>query len=321
MSCKTSSRTSAPTFTNKRQPKPVRDRDRGSAGAEGQHAMMFRSIDAAGNMEAEQTLQFKLDLTAPHFQDSLSGTPGNGGWYRSSVSVTVQATDGLSGVATLEYREGSSSWTAYAGDHVTFVVAPDGSHTIDFRATDAAGNPEEVQTLEFKIDATPPAIAISEPGGGPALHSSSVLLRWSATDSGSGVSGCSVAIDGGIPVPSSAPGSHAIENVQDGTHAGTVTCLDVAGNSRTSTVEFTVDTSFIGTLSGIVGSGPWFFILIALLVIAFAVLAFVVARRRRKDNSDSSKEPPPPPAAEPGEPAVDEFAPITFGEPPPPPSE
>ncbi len=46
--------------------------------------------------------------------------------------------------------------------HSTFAVADDGSHTVAYRAFDVAGNPTAEKTVTFKIDQTPPELAVFE---------------------------------------------------------------------------------------------------------------------------------------------------------------
>ena len=149
-----------------------------------------------------------------------------------------------------------------------------------------------------------PEIAIAGPPSGGTVRTTSVELMWSASDSGSGVSSCSVAIDGGSSVQIDTGGAHTFPNVADGSHSATVTCGDVAGNSRTSKVDFSVDTS----ARGILGTGLWLFLFIALIVSAFFVILVVLARRRKKD--ETIVGPPPAPAT-----------PVSRSLPPPPPVE
>jgi len=69
--------------------------------------------------------------------------------YRTPVTVTLQGADDRPGDLVLEYRLDGRDWTAYTGP---VDVRPDGDHTIEYRATDAAGNQSEVGSKSFRID-------------------------------------------------------------------------------------------------------------------------------------------------------------------------
>jgi hypothetical protein len=49
----------------------------------------------------------------------------------------------------LEYRLDGGAWTAYNGP---VAVSPDGAHTVEYRAKDAAGNVSAVKSVSFRID-------------------------------------------------------------------------------------------------------------------------------------------------------------------------
>ncbi|HEY8338610.1 MAG TPA: hypothetical protein VIK95_02010, partial [Egibacteraceae bacterium] len=71
------------------------------------------------------------------------------------VTVTLSADDGDgSGVDSIEWREaGASEWQTYTGP-LTFDEP--GDHTIEYRATDNAGNVSDVGTVEFTVAEPPP---------------------------------------------------------------------------------------------------------------------------------------------------------------------
>ena len=80
-------------------------------------------------------VSLKRDATAPAVSHSLS-PPAVGGFYHDPT-VTISAADSTSGLASTEYRLDGGPWTAYSAP---FTVTGDGSHTVDYRATDNAGN-------------------------------------------------------------------------------------------------------------------------------------------------------------------------------------
>jgi hypothetical protein len=71
---------------------------------EGFTTIQYRSQDTAGNLEASASHDLKLDMTVPQADLEYSGEPGNNGWYRSAVTVAINAQDEVSGLAKIEYR-------------------------------------------------------------------------------------------------------------------------------------------------------------------------------------------------------------------------
>ncbi|MGO2541623.1 MAG: NPCBM/NEW2 domain-containing protein [Specibacter sp.] len=95
---------------------------------EGVNSFKYRSSDAAGNMEkAQETADFKVDTEVP----VLTGTVDAG-----ARTVTVDASDSGSGIATVEYStDGGSTWQAY----LEAVKAGDDGVSVAYRAADNAG--------------------------------------------------------------------------------------------------------------------------------------------------------------------------------------
>ncbi|WP_185966930.1 hypothetical protein, partial [Clostridium sp. HBUAS56017] len=65
---------------------------------EGTHKISFYSVDAAGNTETANTTYVKIDKSAPV---TTSNAPTN--WSKDDVTVSLTATDTLSGVAKTCY--------------------------------------------------------------------------------------------------------------------------------------------------------------------------------------------------------------------------
>lgn len=129
-----------------------------SVSAEGANqALTAQAEDRAGNRSAK-TVVINLDKSPPTTTASLSGIAGRSGWYRSDVTVTLAATDNLSGVAGTEYSlDGGATWRPYTAP---FAVAQEGKHTIRFRSADAAGNAEAAKSVEVWIDKTAPGFLL-----------------------------------------------------------------------------------------------------------------------------------------------------------------
>ena len=108
------------------------------------------------------------DLAPPETTAAPTGALGAHGWYRSSVSVTLSATDEGSGVKeTLYSLDSGASWNLYNSPF----ILDEGITTIQYYSTDSAGNVETVQSLTIKIDTTAPeaVLAFSPTTGDIAL--------------------------------------------------------------------------------------------------------------------------------------------------------
>ncbi|RIJ76506.1 hypothetical protein D1871_11575 [Nakamurella silvestris] len=154
---------------------------------------------------------------------------GANGWFTGATTVTLSATDD-SGVAGIEYRTDGSTWTTYS----TPVSAPEGVTTVNYRATDTAGN-VSTGTLTVSKDSVAPVstIAFDDVNGttfGP------VPVGLTATDATSGVGSISYRIDGGPWT--GYQGTFSVSG--GGTHQVSYRATDLAGNveaARTAEVR------------------------------------------------------------------------------------
>ncbi len=131
---------------------------------EGRHNLTYYSVDNAGNREANNTAAVNIDVTAPVTNATINGTLGKRGWYRGTVTVTLNATDALSGVDEIAYAvDDGSDWETYDGG---ITISGTGNHTLQFRATDVAGNQETTRNISIKIDSTDPSATLDTPQPG-----------------------------------------------------------------------------------------------------------------------------------------------------------
>ncbi len=122
----------------------------------------FYSVDAAGNVGLTGSYTApaaRLDTVAPTTTATLSGTAGTNGWYTSSVSVTLAATDpapNASGIERVEYStDGGTTWLTYS---TPVPLSAQGTHTVRYRAVDEEGNTETTRALTLTIDSVPPPV-------------------------------------------------------------------------------------------------------------------------------------------------------------------
>jgi subtilase family serine protease len=159
---------------------------------EGEHAVEWRSLDWAGNLEELSSKVLRVDNIPPATTLSI-GDPRylvGGNFVASSTPLTLLAVDGgvtPVGLDYTEYRLDGGNWKTYSS---SFPLAGEGTHTLEYRSRDLLGNSEAVQSIQMVVDDTPPATAISigEPKylTGGSFIKSSTLLTLSAVDDGVG---------------------------------------------------------------------------------------------------------------------------------------
>ncbi|MBN1280120.1 MAG: hypothetical protein JXA00_00555 [Candidatus Thermoplasmatota archaeon] len=129
-----------------------------------------------------------VDTTPPETTCTLDGTM-QGGVYISDVTVTLSATDDLSGVDYTMYKVDSGTYAEYTAP---FIVSEDGDHTVYFYSVDNAGNIEDEKTCEFTIQ-KPSNLIITITGG----LGVSATIKNNGTEDLTGVA-WSIDLEGGL---------------------------------------------------------------------------------------------------------------------------
>jgi flagellar hook assembly protein FlgD len=206
---------------------------------DGSYTWTVKGKDAWGNGTVSRSGSFVVDSTAPASKVASEATAGNDGWLVSPATLTVTASDKLSGVAYVLWRVDGGSSLRYS-DPVSY--AGNGTHTFEYRAVDNAGIKEAWRSTTLRIDTKPPAISLPASGKAgdlPDTWRSAVTIEPSVSDPTSGVAAKNVRIDGGDAEPLES----AITVKGDGDHAVVVKARDKAGNVRTTTLAFRIDTT------------------------------------------------------------------------------
>ncbi|MFI1953972.1 OmpL47-type beta-barrel domain-containing protein [Streptomyces xinghaiensis] len=122
--------------------------------AVGEHRLVYRAVDRAGNVSAEKAVEFTVvappeeDTTAPETSAEVSGERDAEGAYLGSATVTITATDAESGVERVQYSLNGGPYLAYTAP---VTVARAGPHLLRHRATDKAGNTSAAKTVDFTV--------------------------------------------------------------------------------------------------------------------------------------------------------------------------
>jgi hypothetical protein len=150
----------------------------------------YRAFDNAGNAEPVNTTLINIDTVAPTSSIRCTGAVCSTSYYTSAVTIHLSATDtGGSGVDTIRYTTDGSTPTATNGTTFTADFALSATTTVTYRAFDAAGNAEAVNTTTVRVDTTPPSTAIKCNGAacGNTYYAANPSVSLTATDADSGV--------------------------------------------------------------------------------------------------------------------------------------
>ncbi|MBP2001559.1 DNA/RNA endonuclease YhcR with UshA esterase domain [Paenibacillus shirakamiensis] len=166
------------------------------------------------------------DTAAPVTTVTSDGQTGAGVYNRGPVSITFAATDEGSGVARTEYRVNGGAWTEASG---ALTLRAEGTHIVDYRSIDQAGNIEATQTLTVGIDTEGPQVALT--GSATFYQTDAALPAVSIKDIGSGAKQVSYTFDGKkiTSLTDITPYKVAL-----GSHTLAVTAVDGVGNSTTN---------------------------------------------------------------------------------------
>ncbi len=101
------------------------------------------------------------DITQPASVIAISGSSLGGDRYQTSATISLTATDDNAGVLKTEYSlNNGNTWNTYSN---SFIITTLGSNTIQYRATDRAGNVGTVKSKTIEIVAAPNAVIFISP--------------------------------------------------------------------------------------------------------------------------------------------------------------
>lgn len=221
-----------------------------SVPGEGRHNISYYSVDSAGNSGVTEEQVINIDWTSP-----LTVDDADGAWHNSNVTVTLTASDNVSGLNSTYYRimSGSMTWfekllywlassLGLAGESSrgeTIDITDEGIFNIYYYSTDNAGNTEpEKMSGQVKLDRTLPVITVDVPQNRIYLHSDIITPAFSVQDTLSGIRSVNATLDGSRTISS----GHGLDMLElgFGEHSFYIDALDNAGNANSRTVTFGV---------------------------------------------------------------------------------
>ncbi len=214
---------------------------------DGEHAVLYRSTDASGNIEAAKNVTVRIDTTPPRGAFVLDGGDAatTSGTVTSGSSVT-EAHGPLEMRFSADGRTSWSAWEACAAAKTIALPAGLGTKTVFAQYRDAAGNLLELSDaieLVAPPDVVPPLITaggVTEGG----WYRAGLQVALKASDDDSDIASITYTLDG---VETTVPGSLATVTVPaspNARHTLTFRATDAAANScADQTLTFTNDTS------------------------------------------------------------------------------
>ena len=202
--------------------------------ADGSHTVTVVDTDLAGN-SASASLTFTLD-TAPPVAPGVALVTDSG--VITNDNITNVGTLNVTGVdpgATVEYSiDGGANWA-------TGFAAVEGSNTVEVRQTDVAGNISNINSLTFELDktiATPIVGLTTDSSDGLAGHNIDKISNLADLT----ISAAVEPVTREFSVDGSLWNTTYTQPVLDGIHNISVRDTDIAGNTATGNLTFTLDT-------------------------------------------------------------------------------
>ena len=109
---------------------------------------------------------------------------GQHGWYKSKITVTLNATDDDSGVNITCYQLDGGVWQTYIH---SFNMSLDGYHVLNYYSVDNAGNIEPEKFITLSLDTKAPIISMNYTWAGNMFCNYVIILSATASDLMSGM--------------------------------------------------------------------------------------------------------------------------------------
>ncbi|MFL3521614.1 Ig-like domain-containing protein, partial [Citrobacter cronae] len=223
--------------------------------ADGDHSIVATVTDLAGNT-ATSSLVFTVDTTLSVPTIDLTDASDSGS--SNSDNITSDTTPAFTlgnidaDVTKVQVIINGTAYDAVQSEGKWTFTAPelaDGDYSITVQVTDDAGNVQTSTALAVTVDTSvaAPVIALSDDTGTAGDNQTNDTTPGFTVSTDPDAFSVMVSIDGGKPVAATkaADGQWHIDSsaLTDGDHTIVATVTDLAGNTATSSLTFTVDTT------------------------------------------------------------------------------
>ncbi len=137
---------------------------------EGNNTLWARSFDNAGNQSATQTVNIWVDTTNPvtSFTTVPAVADGGNGTWKTAPTVNFSVSDVATGLVA--YSRWDTTGTLAQSGNTTTCPSTIGTHTLEYRAIDTAGNVEATKTATFVVNTGQPITSGAFSGGTMGLN-------------------------------------------------------------------------------------------------------------------------------------------------------
>ena len=204
------------------------------------NTIIITMMDVFGH-ECNDSVTVFYDITDP-VSLKISAPEDGSSVGSSSVRVLWTGNDGSTPIGHyLVFLDGEQVMSSSNLVSYMFEGLSNGEHTVIVRLYDPAGNWIS-DSVTFTVDATAPVVKITSPENSKYYDDGDMTVSWTASDALSGLASVGMSVDGGASIDVTGLVSYALTGLADGEHTVEITAVDEAGNARTVSVTFTVDT-------------------------------------------------------------------------------
>ena len=206
---------------------------------QGSHTFEVRSIDNLSNVSDPTSYNWIIDTTNPTL--TITDKPAA---TTNSATAQFKFSGADTGGASIEkyYCELDSAGFTECASPKNYTALSEGSHTVNVKVMDTAGNTSSVQTYSWDVDLTVPTLTLlTKPNS--LTNQTTASFTFSATDpSGGTISGYECKMDGGTAASCTSGVSYS--SLAAGAHSFEVSAIDAAGNySAAVSYSWTIDTT------------------------------------------------------------------------------
>jgi hypothetical protein len=214
----------------------------------GAHAYSVRTVDADGDIEVQQ-INFTIDdQDAPTISAAVAPNSSNvvEDPVTSELALDLSTDDTWARIYASIDDRGAERMDAYGPAFRWYPEnVANGSHTAQFLVLDGAGN-SSMTSVNFDVnDTTAPAVTIATPSANEVLTTGDFFADFSSDDVAATFT-CSIDNTAGLPCHPSR--TFQVSNVSAGAHVFKVASSDNAGNSATTSQNFSVTDSPVAGL-------------------------------------------------------------------------